>query len=215
MWKEVQPMRTTEKLIQELQLGQTNYLRPDIFYNKFLFWLPRLNQFIEGRTSMTSYQFTNLFRIMYGSGLRVTEAINLETHDIDLLHRIVKIKKAKTGLNQKTTIIPSDVKHLLEFLENKAPNEKLFPVHRSIVWKVAKQTSRLAGLDLFEEQKHREIEGAWTHLFRKSCAKRMVELGANRELIQRKLRHSFKEAIDTYIQVDLNALLIWEMKVFG
>jgi len=208
-------MRATEKLITELQLDQTNYLKPNLFYNEFLFWLPRIDRFTEGNPCMSAYRTSILFRIMYGSGLRVSEAINLQTEDIDIVHRIIKIKHAKTGLNQKTTIIPPDLKFFSEFLENKAPNEKLFPIDRSVVWRTAKQTAKLAGLNLFEEQKHREIEGAWTHLFRKSCAKRMLELGATRELVQRKLRHSFKEAVDTYIQADLNTLLMWELKVFG
>ena len=40
----------------------------------------------------------------------------------------------------------------------------------------------------------------------------MKEMGAERELRMCKLRHSFKDAHDTYDAVDLNTLKAWEEK---
>ena len=49
---------------------------------------------------------------------------------------------------------------------------------------------------------------------RKSCSKRMRELGASRELAMVKLRHSNVGSHDTYDRPDLNELLNWEAEHF-
>ncbi len=91
------------------------------------------------------------------------------------------------------------------------PDEILFHTSRSTVWYYAKNAGILAGLNIFEEQENKQIHGIWTHLFRKSCAKRMLYDGDSpKPLVQKKLRHSFREAIDTYIRADINTLLAWE-----
>ena len=78
----------------------------------------------------------------------------------------------------------------------------------------AKNAGFLAGLNIAEEQENRQITRVWTHLFRKSCAKRMLyDDNAPIPLVQRKLRHSFREAIDTYLQADINTLLAWEREM--
>ena len=89
-------------------LQTTNYLSPFVFYTKFLFWLVRLQPFVEetGRPPMKADEFVRLFRLLYGSGLRVSEALSLRKRDMDLNHRLLTIPKAKTGYNQKTTILP-------------------------------------------------------------------------------------------------------------
>ena len=195
---------------QELENLTTNYLSPNLFYNKFLFWLVRLDPFVSNHSPMLANHFVTAFRIQYGSGLRITEVLNLQKEDLDLDHRILTIKKAKTGRNQKTTILPYDISVLEKFTENMKSDQKLFSIDRSTMWKYAKNAGKLAGLNIFESQTYRDITGLWTHLLRKSCSKRMQKLGASRELRMLKLRHSNKDAHDTYDRPDLTALLIWE-----
>ena len=154
--------------MNQLQFKTTNYLSPYLFYNKFLFWLVRLQPFIEGKPPMSANQFIYAFKLQYGSGLRITEVINLTKQDLDLNHRIVTITKAKTGRNQRTTILPYDISSLDHFLEQFTKSDKLFPVDRFVMWKFAKWTGQLAGLNVSEIQKIRTIDGVWTHLLRKS-----------------------------------------------
>ena len=50
----------------QYQLIQTtNYLSDDVFYNKFLFWLKRLQPFVEetGRPPMDANSFVTAFRV--------------------------------------------------------------------------------------------------------------------------------------------------------
>ena len=73
----------------------------------------------------------------------------------------------------------------------------------------------MAGLRIGEIQQRKTIDGVWTHLMRKSCSKRMLDLGATRELRMLKLRHVFRDAHDAYDRPDLNTLLDWEQEKFG
>jgi len=53
------------------------------------------------------------------------------------------------------------------------------------------------------------------HSDRSSYVKFLQNKGASRELCQLKLRHLEKSAIDHYLRVDLQALKIFEAKIFG
>ena len=203
-------------MIQFQQTQTTNYLTEDMFYNKFLFWLKRLQPFIleSGRPPMKADGFVRLFRLLYGSGLRVSEALNLKKQDIDLNHRLLTITKAKTGYNQRTTVLPYDIPMMEKQLDPLSKNDFVFNANRHIVWQYGKDAGNLAGLSIGEIQNKKTIDGVWNHLMRKSCSKRMRELGASRELAMVKLRHVNIGSHDTYDRPDLNALLNWELEHF-
>lgn len=198
-------------------LETTNYLTPNVFYNKFLFWLVRLQPFVNqtGNPPMKADEFVRLFRLLYGSGLRVSEALNLKKKDLDLNHRLLTISKAKTGYNQRTTILPYDISMLEKQMANLSKDDYLFKANRHIVWQYGKDAGNLAGLNIGEIQGKKTIDGVWNHLMRKSCSKRMRDLGASRELAMVKLRHVNVGSHDTYDRPDLNAVLIFEDKHFG
>ncbi len=198
-------------------LETTNYLTPNVFYNKFLFWLVRLQPFVNqtGNPPMKADEFVRLFRLLYGSGLRVSEALNLKKKDLDLNHRLLIISKAKTGYNQRTTILPYDVPMLEKQMSNLSKDDYLFKANRHIVWQYGKDAGNLAGLNIGEIQGKKTIDGVWNHLMRKSCSKRMRELGASKELAMVKLRHVNKDSHDAYDRPDLNALLMFEDKHFS
>jgi integrase len=197
-------------------LQTTNYISEDVFYNKFLFWLKRLQPFIEksGRPPMKADEFVRLFRLLYGSGLRVSEALSLRKRDMDLNHRLLTIPKAKTGYNQRTTILPYDVPVMEKQLDPLSKDDYIFNANRHIVWQYGKDTGNLAGLQIGEIQTSKTIDGVWNHLMRKCCSKRMRDLGASRELAMVKLRHVNVGAHDTYDRPDLNTLLRWEDEHF-
>ena len=72
-----------------------------------------------------------------------------------------------------------------------------------------KKACVLAKIELGEQQDDRYIEGAWTHLLRKSYSKLMKYNGANRDLRNVKLRHVL-DTQERYDQEDINALIKWE-----
>lgn len=202
---------------QQLTFETSNYLDPHTFYNKFLFWLVRLEPFTcsNGKPPMTANEFVVALRLQYGCGLRVSEMTSLRKEDIDLNHRILKIAKAKTGYNQRTTILPYDINILEKHMDKFSNKDILFPINRHLLWEYAKDAGRLAGLNIGEIQRQKVIDGVWTHLMRKSCSKRMARLGASRELRMLKLRHVFKDAHDAYDNESISTLLAWENEQFG
>lgn len=188
----------------------TNYLNPTRFAD-FQDWLVRLDEFHldDIPPPMSANQFYFLSDISLGCALRVTEGLNLIKSDFDLDHRILKIwnPKTKKGGIQKTTILPYAVKRIERFLNKFSDSDQLFPVTRSTVWRYYKNASRLGGMNIFESKDEIEINGAWTHLLRSSCAKMYEDLGAKHSLIQKKLRHGGKDVTDRYTKVDLQTLL--------
>lgn len=201
---------------QELTFKSTNYLDPYTFYNKFQFWLLRLEPFInlDHRYPMDANHFVQASTIEYCEALRVTEMLNLIKSDFDLNHRILTVRNPKTakGKVQKTTIPPFQINSLEKFLDQYSDNDRLFPTTRMTVWKYYRNAGRLAGLNIFESQDQRDINNVWTHMLRKSWSKLMENLGAKESLIARKLRHSPRSVTQRYTKVDINALLDWEEK---
>lgn len=198
----------------------TNYLNEEKF-NQLMWGIQHLEPFTSetGRPPMSSHDYIVLFRILYGCGLRVTEGLNLVKSDFDLDHRVLKIWNSKTGKGkyQKTTILPRDIELIRDYINRFTDNDVLFPVNRQNVWRYAKDAGRLAGLDIFEEHENVDVEGIWTHLFRKSCVKNMRNKGAAIELCAIKLRHKLSAGnqgggMVTYIYTmpDFNTLLQWE-----
>lgn len=120
----------------------------------------------------------------------------------------------KKKIPQFTTILPSDLPMLREYLAGKRQNQPLFSFNRMTVWRYYKQAGTLAGLDIREQQDERSIEGVWTHLLRKSRAKLMQKEGASSELIKLKLRHKFTTT-ERYTRPDIMTLKRWEQEHFG
>lgn len=232
----------------------TNFLSEQDF-DKFLHSLRQLlesNQKSLGQTnrqlSMSIEGFVQLFSLAYGSALRISEALNVYPKDLDFEKRILTLNQTKTGFKkctkckgqgcdkcgmsgrirkpQYTTLHPKYL-HDLDRYSGAFPMEKpLFKTNRFTLWSYAKQAGKLAGLNVFEQQDERLIEGVWTHLFRKSRAQQMMldksEGEASEyvfELVKIKLRHSAKARDVTFRytnkigqKLGLNDLLEWEKK---
>ena len=99
---------------------QTNYLDPD-----------DVQKFLDAEKDPA---YKVMFRVLYGSALRITECITLMPRDFNLKRRILTIQKAKTGLNQKTSIIPQDIPMLKAYLDLMPINKPIFHISRSAAW---------------------------------------------------------------------------------
>ena len=135
----------------------------------------------------------------------------------------------KLRKTQYTTIHPSYADSLKLYVQKCSQDKPIFRTNRITLWSYAKKAGELAGLNVFEQQDDRLIEGVWTHLFRKSRAQQMMrdkakdELGDFvYELVKIKLRHSLKakDVTQRYSNIigqklGLNDLLEWEQKHYG
>lgn len=192
----------------------TNHLTPQSFYNDFLDWLVLLDEFHSDniKPPMSANQFYWAARLQWGCGLRISELLKLIKADFDLEHKILTIRnhKTKKGGIQKTTIMPYDIAKLKSFLEPFDDAERIFPTTRSTMWRYYKNASKLGGLNLFEAKDQINIEGAWTHLMRSSCAKMYESLGAEPSIISTKLRYNPTNIMKQLDKSELNEVLDFE-----
>jgi integrase len=150
--------------------------------------------------SMPIDGFVELFRLTYGSALRISETLTVYPGDIDFEKGILTLNQTKTGYKrcpscrgknavdhckrcnglgkirraQRTTIHPNYADSLRVYVQTMTPDKPLFSTNRFTLWSYAKQAGKLAKLNVFEQQDERLIEGVWTHLFRKSRAQQMM-----------------------------------------
>jgi len=180
-------------------------------YNK-----SKLHAFQAGRVA-DPYDLQCALWIQYCHGLRISEVLNLNGDDFNFERNILTLNKTKTGFKkvkgkkvrkpQYTSIPPDLPKDVIEYI--KPYGGHLFPFTRQLIWSYVKKAAVMAHLELGEQQDERYIEGAWTHLIRKSRAKMMIEKGASEVMVKVKLRHTFT-VTERYTKPDINALIKWE-----
>jgi len=214
-------------IIESFDLGQ-NYISP-IDFEAFILSIDRLPCYLTDwqKPMINAEHLKLLFKFAYYCALRISEAINIQHTDYNLERAILTIPKAKTGKMQKTTIprpliealqtFPTDFYQPYLFMNNNFRKPKL--ISRQTLWKYGKKAGFIAGLEVFEEQEKRSIQGVWTHLFRKSYGKWMRSKGAPIELVAVKLRHKLGGGRTgpitfTYTKPDINAVLAWERRTF-
>lgn len=156
--------------------------------------------------------------IQYCHALRVSEVLGLRGEDFNFQRNILTLNKTKTGFKKKDGIkvrkkqytsippdLPEDAKEYIGF----CVDLPLFQFTRQLIWSYVKKAAVMAKLELGEQQDERYIDGAWTHLIRKSRAKMMIEKGAPEVMVKVKLRHTFS-VTERYTKPDINALIEWE-----
>ena len=175
--------------------------------------------------------------VQYCHALRVSEVLSLHPNDFNFDRRILTLGHTKTGFkkckkckgkgddctkcdgtgkvrtNQYTSIPPDLPSWVIDLINSdytsKDTSSRRFQFTRQLIWSYVKKAAKFAELELGEQQDERYIEGAWTHLIRKSRAKMMIEKGAAEVMVKVKLRHTFS-VTERYTKPDINALIKWE-----
>ena len=208
-------------------LTTTNYLPPEDF-KKLVDAIPLVTEY--NKSKLHAFQSVKVpnptwiqaaLWVQYCHGLRISEVLGLMVQDFNFERKILTLEKTKTGFKkvkgekvrkkQFTSIPPDLPKSVNIYIEHHDPLELLFPFTRQLIWSYVKKAAVMAKLELGEQQDERYIEGAWTHLIRKSRAKMMIEKGASEVMVKVKLRHTFT-VTERYTKPDINALIEWEAK---
>lgn len=140
-----------------------------------------------------------LLELLYGSGLRVSEAVKLKIKDLDLKQSMGIVRKGK-GRKDRYFIVPSKLKSKIEFYLKLREDENpfLFPSqirnsHISVrtAQMIVKQAARKADI---EKPVH-------PHTLRHSFATHLLEQGTNISIIQRLLGHAKMESTKIYLHI--------------
>ncbi|MFH1522467.1 MAG: site-specific tyrosine recombinase/integron integrase [Patescibacteria group bacterium] len=142
-----------------------------------------------------------MIQILYSSGLRVSELVNLRINDIDFNRKILIIKGGK-GKKDRITIISRIVlDNIQKYLREFQPLEYLFENYHAggklstrSVQKVVTDTARIAGIN----------KNVTAHTLRHSFATHLLEQNVNLRYIQSLLGHARLETTQVYTKVAVN-----------
>jgi integrase/recombinase XerD len=143
--------------------------------------------------------------VLYSTGIRLNELLNLTIYDVDLKEKTLFIRKGKGGKQRLVPLGKNALKYLKEYLEKirprysgKHPGERaLFltnsgiPMQPSIVRQAIRSYRISAGIKKMVSP----------HIFRRSCATHMLQQGADIRYIQKLLGHSHLSTTQLYTKV--------------
>ena len=139
-----------------------------------------------------------LFTTMYACGLRVSDALRLELHDIDSQRMVVHIRRSKRRKDRYVPLGSSLLKQLRDYWREQRPSSFLFPGSQADKpWNVAaireefRLARRIAGIE----------KPCTTHTLRHSYASHCLEAGMELGTIQQILGHADLETTAIYTHV--------------
>lgn len=143
-----------------------------------------------------------LLALMYSSGLRVSEVVNVKVQDLDFGGRAVRIRQAK-GAKDRITILSEKVAGVLEkYIKTKEANNYVFESLRG-----GKLTERAVQKTFSSALKKSGIKKQVScHSLRHSFATHLLESGVSIRYIQELLGHKRLETTQIYTKVATNKL---------
>jgi len=148
-----------------------------------------------------------LLELLYGSGLRVSEAVSLDWPDVDTGERLVRVRHGKGG---KARLVPfgPPAAAALDVLLRNLPAEgadgapSLFRNHRG-----GRLSARSARRIVGEAGDAAGVSKVHPHALRHACATHMLTGGADLRSIQEQLGHESLATTERYTRVDPAHLL--------
>jgi len=144
-----------------------------------------------------------IVKILYSSGLRLSELLNLKRKDIDFDRNTIHVKKGK-GKKDRITLISNDLKiDLLKYYSNYQ-----FKTEYILEGRKGKYTKKSVQKVLENLGKKNKIK-VTPHMLRHSFATHLLEQGTDIRLIQKLLGHSNLNITEIYTKVsNINLLNI-------
>ena len=157
---------------------------------------------IQIASSINNYKHKLLVLLAYGTGLRLSEIINLQVRDVHLHNRTIHVRNGKGG-KRRFTILPDKLWDRLRiYTQYKPANNYLFEsnrkgkLHPRTVQKIFKNALKKSGVTI----------PATFHTLRHSFATHLLENGTDIRYIQRLLGHSSLRTTQIYTHVTTSML---------
>lgn len=146
-----------------------------------------------------------IMEILYSSGIRLNELVQLTVHDVDLREKILHIRKGKGRRQRVVPIGKNAAKFLKEYLSNIRPRyAKKNPKFRKLFLTDEGKpiTGNAVRTALFHYKKAAGIKKtASPHSFRRSCATHLLQQGADIRYVQKLLGHRHIRTTQIYTRV--------------
>ena len=140
-----------------------------------------------------------LAAVLYGAGLRLSEALWMETHDIDAARGVIRVRRGKGGKERLVMLSPRLLLILREYWKQERPPAPYIfgskrtgrPISRDAAQEAVRHAARAAKLD-----KH-----VTPHVLRHSFATHLLENGTDLRTIQVLLGHANIRTTTVYARV--------------
>lgn len=146
-----------------------------------------------------------IMEVLYSSGVRLNELVQLTVHDVDLKDKVLHIKKGKGNRQRVVPIGRNAAKYLEEYLVNIRPRyaKKNKQERRVFLTDAGKPvTGNTIRTALFHYKKAAGIKKtASPHSFRRSCATHLLQQGADIRYVQKLLGHRHIKTTQLYTRV--------------
>jgi integrase/recombinase XerD len=137
-----------------------------------------------------------IIKLIYGTGLRVSEIINLKKEDVNFKEDLIKVNLAK-GKKDRFVKLPLSIKEDLSMYVKLNNGEYLFESNRG-----GKLTKKTIGKIVQTSAKKSNIKKrVYPHLLRHSFATHLLESGTDLRIIQKLLGHSDIKTTQIYTQI--------------
>ncbi len=147
--------------------------------------------------TVVNIKHKTLLSLIYGSGLRIGEALNLKLNDIDSKRMQIRILGGKGNKDRYTILAKSLLKLLREYYREFKPKEYLFEGHYG-----GKYSATSAGKILSKTiEKSGVPKRGGLHSLRHSFATHLLESGTDLRYIQELLGHNSSKTTEIYTHV--------------
>jgi integrase/recombinase XerD len=164
----------------------------------FILTMEEIKKIIE----MTSnIKHVLIIKILYGSGLRVSEVVNLKKKDLNFDEGLIHIRLAK-GKKDRFVTIPSSIIEGLKNYCSLEPGNYLFESNRG--GKLSKDTIQKIVQNSARKAEIRKR--VYPHLLRHSFATHLLEQGTDLRIIQKLLGHSNIKTTQIYTQISQSSI---------
>jgi site-specific recombinase XerD len=152
--------------------------------------IARITSAIENQTHRL------IIELIYGSGLRVSEAVRLRVQEVNLDELTIFVRGGKGRKDRITVLSPKLVEPLRRQMESKAPSDYLFPgrnghLSTRSVQQIFERALKKAGVQ----------KKATVHALRHSFATHLLEAGTDIRYIKELLGHKRLETTRIYTKV--------------
>lgn len=168
--------------------------------------LPEVLSFSEASrffSSVRGHVHLTILQVMYGAGLRLSEALSLRPADIDSERMVLRVRQGKGHKDRYVPLSSTLLESLRAYYRACRPKgEWLFPnrtgkypIHKTAVQRACRRAGLAAGLQ----------KRVTTHTLRHSYATSLLEMGVDLRTIQLVLGHSSLSTTAVYLHVAVGA----------
>ncbi len=202
---------TINVAINAFKFYYTQILRRKFFVNKQLFQtrkaqkLPIVLTKKEVRKILSQIQnvkYKLILGLMYSSGLRISEVVNVKTRDFDFENGLLRVRQGKGRKDRNTILSGKIISVLKKWTKNKKADDFVFESQRG--GKLTKRSIQKVFADALKKSKIQKT--ASCHSLRHSFATHLLEDGTDIRYIQELLGHKNLETTQIYTKVANNNL---------